>query len=71
MVKDRSDSQRGNPVKVTTWVLFSISSKGSFKDSSQRQDKTYHGLFYTSRGALTETRKTRSKNPNIIVIKNK
>ena len=45
MVKDHSDNERGNPL-----LLFPISSKGSF--ISQRQNSTYHGLCYTSHGAL-------------------
>ena len=34
-------------------TLFSISCKGSF---IMNQDSTYHGLSYTSRGALAGTR---------------
>ena len=52
MVKDHSDSERGNPLSPHG-LLFPISSKGS---SSHRQDNTYHGLCYTSRGALAGTR---------------
>ena len=36
----------------------SISSKGSFICTSHRQDSTYHGLCYTSRGALAGMRNT-------------
>ena len=50
MVKDHSDSKRGNPLQPHG-LLFSINSKGS-----HRQDSTYHGLCYTSRGALAGTR---------------
>ena len=50
MVKDHSDSDRGNPLPPHG-LLFPISSKGS-----HRQDNTYHGLCYTSRGALAGTR---------------
>ena len=45
MVKNHSDSERGNPLPLH-WLLFPIS----------RQDSTYHGLCYTSRGALAGTR---------------
>ena len=53
MVKDHSDSERGNPLPQHG-LLFSINSKGSF--ISHRQDNTYHGLCYTSHGALAGTR---------------
>ena len=50
MVKDHSDSERGNPLPPHG-LLFLISSKGS-----RRQDSTYHGPCYTSRGALAGTK---------------
>ena len=50
MVKDHSDSEKGNPL-LPHRLLFPINSKGSY-----RQDSTYHGLYYTSRGALAGTR---------------
>ena len=50
MVKDHSDSEKGNPLPPHR-LLLSISSKGS-----HRQNNTYHGLCYTSRGALAGTR---------------
>ena len=43
MVKDHSDSERGNPLLPERVLLYA---------SSQREDNTYHGLCYTSRGAL-------------------
>ena len=43
MVKDHTDSERGNPLPPHG-LLFSISSKGS-----HRHDNTYHGLCYTRR----------------------
>ena len=56
MVKDQSDNKRGNPLPPHG-LLFAISSKGSFIYApSHRQDSTYHGLYYTSRGALAGTR---------------
>ena len=54
MVKDHSDSERGNPLPPHR-LLFPISSKGSFI-CIIRQDNTYHSLCYTSRGALAGTR---------------
>ena len=55
MVKDHSDSERGNPLPPHG-LLFPINSKGSLYAPSQRQDSTYHGICYTSRGTLAGTR---------------
>ena len=55
MVKDHSDSERGNPLPPQG-LFFPMNSKGSFICTSHRQDSTYHGLCYTSRGALAGTR---------------
>ena len=55
MVKDHSDSERGNPLPPHG-LLFSIDSKGFLYAPSHSQDNTYHGLCYTSRGALAGTR---------------
>ena len=55
MVKDHSDSERENSLPSHR-LLFPISSKGSLYASSNRQDNIYHGLCYTSRGALAGTR---------------
>ena len=52
MVKDHSDSERGNPLPP----LFPIAARVLLYASSNRQDDTYHGLCYTSRGALAGTR---------------
>ena len=52
MVKDHSDSEKGNPLPPHR-LLLSINSKGYF---ICRQDNTYHGLCYTSRGSLAGTR---------------
>ena len=47
MVKNHSDSERGNPLPpLSQYTPF------------HRQDSTYHGLCYTSRGALAGTRKS-------------
>ena len=53
--KDHSDSERANSLPPHG-LLFPISSMGSLYASSHSQDNTYHGLCYTSRGALAETR---------------
>ena len=55
MVKDHSDSERGNPLPPHG-LLFPINRKGSFICTYHRQDSTYHSLCYTSRGALAGTR---------------
>ena len=55
MVKDHSDSERRN-MQPPHGLLFPISSKFFFNASSHRQDNTYHGFCYTSRGALAGTR---------------
>ena len=61
VVKDNSDSERGNPLPPHG-LLFPISSKGYLCASSHRQDKKYHSLCYTSHGALAGTR-NRSMGP--------
>ena len=47
VVKDHSDSERGNPLPLPglffILILYAL---------SHRQDKAYYGLCYTSRGAL-------------------
>ena len=55
MVKDHSDNEKGNPLPPHR-LLFPISSKVILYAPSHRQDNTYHGLCYTSRGALAGTR---------------
>ena len=54
MVKDHSDSERGNPLPLHG-LLFSINSMGFLYAPSHRQDSTYHDLCYTSRGPLAGT----------------
>ena len=44
MVKDHSDSGKGNPLPPHR-QLFTINSKGLLYAPSYRQDNTYHGLF--------------------------
>ena len=55
MVKDHSDSEEGNPL-LPHGLLFPINSK----------DNTYHGLWFTSRGALAGTRNS-SMGPHLFV----
>ena len=56
MVKDHSDSERENPLPPHR-LLFPISSKVfCLYAPSHRQDCTYQGLCYTSRGLLAGTR---------------
>ena len=55
MVKDHSDSEKGNPL-LPHRLLFPISSKVLLYAPSHRQDSTYHSLCYTSRGALAGMR---------------
>ena len=67
MVKDHSDSVRGNPLQPHG-LLFSISSTGYFICIvPQTGYNTYHGLCYTSRGALAglngSTMRDRSDDP--------
>ena len=53
MVKDHSDSERGNPLPPHR-LLFPIGNKDYF--ICTRQDSIYHVIWYTSRGALAGTR---------------
>ena len=51
MVKDHSDSEKGNQLPPHR-LLFRLIARVLLYASSHRQDNTYHGLCYTSRGAL-------------------
>ena len=55
MVNDHSDSERGNPLPPYG-LLFRLTVRILLYAPSHRQDNTYHGLCYTSRGALAGTR---------------
>ena len=63
MVKDHSDSERG-----TIGYSFGLAARVLLYASSHRQDNTYNGLCYTSRGTLAGTRnssmKDRSDDPS-------
>ena len=63
MVKDHSDSEKGNPLPPHR-LLLSINSKGSFICTIPQADNTYHGLCYTSRGALAGTRNSSMGSPH-------
>ena len=52
MVKDHSDSVKGNPLLPHR----QLAARVLLYAPSHRQDNTYHGLCYTSRGALAGTR---------------
>ena len=55
IVNDQSDSER-KPA-AATWATICDRQQGFFLyASSHRQDNIYHGLCYTSRGAVAETR---------------
>ena len=55
MVKDHSDSERGNPL-LQHGLLFLIRTMVLLYAPSHRQDKTYHSLCYTSCETLAGTR---------------
>ena len=56
MVKDHSDSEKGNPLPPHR-LLFPINTRVLLYAPSHIQDSTYHSLCYTSRGALAGTRR--------------
>ena len=55
MVKDHSDSEKGNPYRHIGYS-YRLTARGILYAPSHRQDNTYHGLCYTSCGALAGTR---------------
>ena len=55
MVKYHTDSERGNPLPPYG-LHFRLTANALLYAPSLRQECTYHGLCYTSRGALTGTR---------------
>ena len=55
MVKDHSESESGNPL-LSLHYSFRLTARVIIYASSHREDTTYHGLCYTSRGALAGTR---------------
>ena len=63
MVKDHSDSEKGNPL-LPHRLLFLLPASVLLYAPSHRQDSTYHGLCYTSRGALAGTRNSSMGSPH-------
>ena len=63
MVNDHSDSERGNPLPPHR-LLFPLTARVVLYAPSHRQDSTYHGLCYTSRGALAGTRNSSMGSPH-------
>ena len=55
MVKDHSDSECGNLCRHMGYS-FRLTARVILYAPSHRQDSTYHGLCYTSHGALAVTR---------------
>ena len=53
MVKDHSDSEKGNSLPPLHWLLFPISSKGYLIYTISQTGYTYHGFCYTNRGCNT------------------
>ena len=56
MVKDHSDSEREETRCRHMGYSFRLAARVLLYASTHRQDNTYHGLCYTSRGALAGTR---------------
>ena len=56
MVKDQTDSEREETRCRHIAYSFRLAARVILYASSHRQDNTYHGLGYTSRGALAGTR---------------
>ena len=56
MVKDHSDSEREETRCLHIGYYFRLAARVLSYASSHRQDNTYHGLCYTSRGELAGTR---------------
>ena len=63
LVMDHSDTERGNPLPPLHRLLFPT--RDHLYATSHSQDSTYHGLSYTSRGALAGTRNS-SMGPSYI-----
>ena len=65
MVKDHSDSEREETCCCHMGYSFQLAARVLLYASSHRQDNTYHGLCYTSRGALAGTRNNTSMSLNV------
>ena len=55
MLKDHSERER-KPIAATWATLFRLTARVLLYAPSHRQASTYHGLCYTSRGALAGMR---------------
>ena len=65
MVKDHSDSEKGNPLPPhTVGYSLRLTARVLLYTPSYRQDSTYHGLCYTGRGALAGTRNSSMGSPH-------
>ena len=60
MVKDHSDSEKGNPLPPHR-LLFPIAARVLLYAPYHRQDSTYHGLCYTSRVKVYDSLQLRNK----------
>ena len=63
MVKDHSDSEKGNPL-LPIGYSFRLTARFFLYAPAHRQDSTYHGLCYTNRGALVGTRNSSVGSPH-------
>ena len=64
MVKDHSDSEKGNKPGQHIGYSLRLPARVLLYAPSDRQDSTYHGLCYTSRGALAGTRNSSTGPPH-------
>ena len=67
VIKNHSDSKRVNSLPPLHGLLFLISSKIFYMHHS-RQDNTYHGLYYTSHGALAGMRSSPMSPPCFLLL---
>ena len=65
IVKDHTDFEKGNPL-LPHRLLYPITTRVLLYAPSHRQDSTYHGLCYTSRGALAGTKYILWKEGNVL-----
>ena len=63
MVKNHSDSEKDNPLPPHSYS-YRLTARVILHAPSHIQDNTYHGLCYTSRGALAGTRNSSMGPPN-------
>ena len=63
MVKDPSDSKKGNPLPQVHGYSFQVAARVLLYAPSHRHISTYHGICYTSCGGLAKSFKT-----NIVIV---